>query len=272
MDRRAGCGAHGRAAGGGDQGLGDRYGRGLGGRQITEIFQDQQGPGAEGGAASLDQLLGGLEDGGPGELEFGDHAGDAVPARVQPFDVAEDALDVLIGRVRSRLLGLHGAQDEGAFAMQADRHGGLWAIQHPIQEAGADTEAFDDRLPDTGTVTLEVLGQEVQMSGPGSVDLGGDDVVETGHACDRAIGQALGDFRPHPVFADGRSRAQLREDVQGGHAHPGCAQVVEDAAHASTVLNNFSPNLIGGASLFYLTGTVFSLNLSGVSFMNSYLM
>ncbi|MCD0159918.1 hypothetical protein IHN63_01225 [Deinococcus sp. 6YEL10] len=121
-------------------------------------------------------------------------------------------------------------------------------------------------------MALEVFGEEVQVSGPGSVDLGGDDVVEIGHAGDRAIGQALGDFRPYPVFADGRSRAQLREDVQGGHAHPGCAQVVEDAAHASTVLNNFSPNLISGTSLFYLTGTVFLLNLSNVSFMNQCLM
>lgn len=128
MDGRAGCGAHRRAADGGDQGLGDRCGRGLGGRQITEIFQDQQGPGTEGGAASFDQLLGSLEDGGPGEFELGHHAGHAVSACVQPFDVAEDALDVLIGRVRRRLLGLHGAQDEGAFAVQADRHDGLWTI------------------------------------------------------------------------------------------------------------------------------------------------
>ncbi|MCD0156035.1 hypothetical protein [Deinococcus sp. 6GRE01] len=121
-------------------------------------------------------------------------------------------------------------------------------------------------------MALEVLGEEVQVFGPGGVDLGGDDVVDAGHAGDGAIGYALGELCPDVVFADRCSRAQLREDLHGGHAHPGCAQVLEDAAHARTVLNNFSPNLIGGSSPFYLTGTVFSLNLSSVSFMNSYLM
>ncbi|WP_189074174.1 hypothetical protein [Deinococcus sedimenti] len=131
MDRRAGCGAHGRAAGGGDQGLGDRCGRGLGCRQVTEVLQHKQRATAEGGAASLDQLLGGLEDGGPGELELGHHAGDAVPARVQIFDVVKDALQILLGGVRRRLLGLYGAQDQGAFAVQADRHDGLWLLDQP---------------------------------------------------------------------------------------------------------------------------------------------
>lgn len=237
MDWRAGCGAHRRAAGGGDQGLDDGCGRGLGGRQITEIFQDQQGPGAEGGAASLDQLLGGLKDGGPGELELGHHAGDAVPARIQMFYVVEDALDVLVVGVRRRLLGLHDAQDPGAFAVQADRHDGLRTIEQPTQKGRADTEAFDDGQPDAGTVALEVLGEEVQVVGPGGVDLGGDDVVDAGHAGDGAIGEALGELCPDVVFADRRSRAQLREDLHGGHAHPGCAQVLEDAAHARTVSN-----------------------------------
>ncbi|MDR6219993.1 hypothetical protein J2Y00_003604 [Deinococcus soli (ex Cha et al. 2016)] len=188
MGRRAGCGAHRRAAGGGDQGLGDRCGRGLGCRQITEIFQDQQGPRAEGSAASLDQLLGSLKDGGPGEFELGHHAGDAVPARVQIFYVVEDTLDVMVGRVRRRLLGLYDAQDPGAFAVQADRHDGLRTIQHPGQKGRADPEAFDDGQPDAGTVALEVLGEEVQVVGPGGVDLSGDDVVDAGHAGDGAIG------------------------------------------------------------------------------------
>lgn len=86
-------------------------------------------------------------------------------------------------------------------------------------------------------MALEVLGEEVQVFGPGGVDLGGDDVVDAGHAGDGAIGYALGELCPDVVFADRCSRAQLREDLHGGHAHPGCAQVVEDAAHARTVSN-----------------------------------
>ncbi|MXV19192.1 hypothetical protein [Deinococcus xianganensis] len=237
MNRRAGCGAHRRAAGGGSQGLGDRCGHGLGCRQVTEVLQHKQRASAEGGAASLDQLLGGLKDGGPGELELGHHAGDAVPPRVQMFYVVEDALQILVVGVRRRLPGLYDTQDPGAFAVQADRHDGLRAIQQPGQKGRADPEAFDDGQPDAGTVALEVLGEEVQVVGPGGVDLGGDDVVDAGHAGDGAIGEALGELCPDVVFADRRSRAQLREDLHGGHAHPGCAQVLEDAAHARTVSN-----------------------------------